>query len=83
MIGSIIGVGIMNQLLHSATDGVSGVDMGQVLKVAKALFFSPLIGFGLAAAAFLLLKLVMKKRQKNCLLRLKAISHLHFWYVLC
>ncbi|ENU81876.1 hypothetical protein F975_00492 [Acinetobacter sp. ANC 3789] len=65
MIGSIIGVGIMNQLLHSATDGVSGVDMGQVLKVAKALFFSPLIGFGLAAAAFLLLKLVMKKRQKE------------------
>ena len=65
MIGSIIGVGIMNQLLHSATDGVSGVDMGQVLKVAKALFFSPLIGFGLAAAAFLLLKWVMKKRQKE------------------
>ncbi|WP_343597221.1 inorganic phosphate transporter [Acinetobacter sp.] len=63
MIGSIIGVGIMNQVLHSATDGVSGVDMEQVLKVAKALFFSPLIGFGLAAAAFLLLKLVLKKRK--------------------
>ena len=63
MIGSIIGVGIMNQVLHSATDGVSGVDIEQVLKVAKALFFSPLIGFGLAAIAFLLLKFVLKKRN--------------------
>lgn len=64
MIGSILGVGLMNQILH-ATAGVSGIDMEQVMKVAKALFFSPLIGFGLAAVAFLLLKVVMKRRQPN------------------
>ena len=45
LIGSILGVGIMNHLL-SASTGVttSGVDMDQVIKVGKALLFSPLIG---------------------------------------
>jgi len=38
MIGSIIGVGITNQLLHGAS-GVSGVDWEQVTKVFKALLF--------------------------------------------
>ncbi|MEB3767326.1 inorganic phosphate transporter [Acinetobacter sp. MD2] len=65
MIGSILGVGLMNQLLHSAGNGVSGIDLEQVMKVAKALFFSPLIGFGLAAVAFILLKLVLKKRNSE------------------
>ena len=40
------GVGIMNYLLNSG-GGASGVDMEQVLKVGKALLFSPLIGFAL------------------------------------
>lgn len=62
MIGSILGVGIMNQILHS-NSGVSGLDTEQIFKVAKALFFSPLIGFGLAVTAFLILKWVMHKRQ--------------------
>jgi PiT family inorganic phosphate transporter len=62
LVGSIIGVGLMNQLLHSATAGTSGVDMEQVIKVGKALFFSPLIGFTFAAIIFLLIKFVFKKR---------------------
>lgn len=51
MIGSVIGVGLANQLLHART-GVSGVDWEQVTKVLKALVFSPILGFGGAAVLF-------------------------------
>lgn len=56
MIGSIVGVGIANQLMHPGSL-TSGVDWNQLLKIAKALFFSPLVGF---TGAFLLLW-VMKR----------------------
>src|ERR1700733_9263729 len=59
MIGSIIGVGVANQLMHG-TSGVSGVDWEQVTKVFKALLISPLVGFGCAALVFLLLKALLK-----------------------
>src|SRR6201991_1515668 len=59
MIGSIIGVGITNQLLHGAS-GVSGVDWEQVTKVFKALLFSPLVGFVGAALLFGLFKLLLR-----------------------
>ncbi len=59
MIGSIIGVGITNQLLHG-TSGVSGVDWEQVTKVFKALLFSPLVGFICAALVFLLFKVLLR-----------------------
>lgn len=61
LIGSILGVGIMNYLLNSG-GGASGVDMDQVIKVGKALLFSPLIGFAFAAIVFLLVKKVFKKQ---------------------
>ena len=61
LIGSILGVGIMNWILHSGS-GASGVDMDQVLKVGKALLFSPLIGFAFAAIVFLIVKKVFKKQ---------------------
>lgn len=61
LIGSILGVGIMNYLLNSG-GGASGVDMDQVIKVGKALLFSPLIGFAFAAIVFLLIKKVFKKQ---------------------
>ena len=61
LIGSILGVGIMNYILH-ASSGASGVDMDQVMKVGKALLFSPLIGFAFAAVVFLLVKKVFKKQ---------------------
>ncbi|MCX3006135.1 inorganic phosphate transporter [Acinetobacter baumannii] len=63
LIGSILGVGIMNHLL-SASTGVttSGVDMDQVIKVGKALLFSPLIGFAFAAIVFLLIKTIFKRQ---------------------
>jgi PiT family inorganic phosphate transporter len=63
LIGSILGVGIMNYLLNSG-NGASGVDMDQVIKVGKALLFSPLIGFAFAAILFLLVKKVFKRQME-------------------
>jgi inorganic phosphate transporter, PiT family len=60
LIGSIIGVGIANQLM-SARTGTSGVDWAQALNIGKSLLLSPLVGF---AGAFLLLSL-MKLLVKN------------------
>jgi PiT family inorganic phosphate transporter len=57
LIGSILGVGLANQLLSSAPGGTSGVDWTQAQKVLAALLFSPLLGF---VAAFVLL-LVLKR----------------------
>ena len=59
MVGSIIGVGIANQLLQGHS-GVSGVDFEQVEKVFKALIVSPLIGFGGAALLFFLAKKLLR-----------------------
>lgn len=60
LIGSILGVGIMNYLMNQG--GASGIDMEQVMKVGKALLFSPLIGFAFAGLVFLLVKKVFKKK---------------------
>jgi inorganic phosphate transporter, PiT family len=59
MIGSVIGVGIANQLIHGRS-GVSGIDMEQVKKVFMALLISPLIGFVCALLLFLLFKFVAR-----------------------
>src|SRR3984885_4264189 len=59
MIGSIIGVGVANQLMHGHS-GLSGVDMTQVKKVFTALLVSPLVGFGMAALLFFLFKLLAR-----------------------
>jgi PiT family inorganic phosphate transporter len=59
MVGSVIGVGVANQLLHGRS-GVSGVDMEQVKKVFTALLVSPIVGFTLAALLFLLFKLLAR-----------------------
>ncbi len=56
LIGSIIGVGIANQLM-SAKTGTSGVDWAQATKIGQTLLVSPLVGF---AGAFLLLLLAKK-----------------------
>lgn len=63
MIGSILGIGIMNHILNTAAEaGTSGIDMEQVIKVGKALLFSPLIGFAFAAVVFLLVKFLFRKQ---------------------
>jgi PiT family inorganic phosphate transporter len=60
MIGSIIGVGIANQLMSPKT-GTSGVDWSQASKIGESLVLSPIVGF---VGAFLLLWL-MKAVIKN------------------
>jgi PiT family inorganic phosphate transporter len=59
MVGSIIGVGLANQLLSIHT-GTSGVDWEQAIKVFKVLLISPLIGFGAAALLMLVSKRLIK-----------------------
>jgi inorganic phosphate transporter, PiT family len=62
LIGSIIGVGIANQLMN-ARSGTSGVDWAQAGKIGQSLLLSPLFGFALAAGLFLTLKAVIKDKQ--------------------
>ena len=62
LIGSIIGVGVANALMHGR-DGTSGVDWAQATKVGYSLLFSPLIGFGVSALLLLALKALVKKQE--------------------
>ena len=61
LIGSIIGVGVANQLMNPHT-GTSGVDWEQAAGVFKVLLISPLVGFGVAALLLLVLKLTVKNK---------------------
>jgi PiT family inorganic phosphate transporter len=60
MTGSIIGVGLANQLMNNSAGGTSGVDWEQATKVFKVLLISPLIGFGCAFLLFMLSKALIK-----------------------
>jgi PiT family inorganic phosphate transporter len=59
MVGSIIGVGVANQLINIHT-GTSGVDWDQAIKVLKVLLISPVLGFGAAALLILVSKRTIK-----------------------
>ncbi len=59
MVGSIIGVGVANQLING-TGGTSGVDWEQATKVFKVLLISPIVGFGCAFLLFLLSKWLIR-----------------------
>src|ERR1700683_5038013 len=56
LIGSIMGVGLMNQLMAASGSGTSGVDWGQAAKIGQSLLFSPLLGFSAAALLLLIAK---------------------------
>ena len=58
LIGSIIGVGIVNALMRGRS-GTSGVDWTQATNIGKALLMSPLFGFALAAILLLILRTVL------------------------
>jgi PiT family inorganic phosphate transporter len=60
LIGSIMGVGLANQILAPAGSATSGVDWAQAVNVLKALLFSPVIGFVLAALLLLAMKMVVR-----------------------
>jgi inorganic phosphate transporter, PiT family len=59
LIGSVIGVGIANQLMNPRT-GTSGVDWGQAVNIGKSLLLSPIVGFGVAALLLLVAKALIK-----------------------
>ncbi|ERK18358.1 Low-affinity inorganic phosphate transporter [Pantoea sp. AS-PWVM4] len=62
LIGSIIGVGVANALLHGRS-GTSGVDWDQALKVGYSLLLSPIVGFICAALLLLAMKALIRNRQ--------------------
>jgi PiT family inorganic phosphate transporter len=61
LIGSILGVGLANQVLSHGPGGTSGVEWGQAEKVLTGLLMAPVIGFGGAVV----LLLVMKRFLRN------------------
>jgi PiT family inorganic phosphate transporter len=63
LIGSIMGVGLANQLMAKAGQATSGVDWSQALKVGQALLFSPLIGFCASALLLLVMKFVIRNKK--------------------
>jgi inorganic phosphate transporter, PiT family len=60
MTGSIIGVGLANQLMNSGAGGTSGVDWAQAGKVFQVLLVSPIVGFGFAYLLFIIAKATIK-----------------------
>ncbi len=63
MVGSIIGVGLANQLMSAKGSGTSGVDWAQATKVGQTLLLSPVIGFFMAAILLLLFKVFIKDKR--------------------
>jgi PiT family inorganic phosphate transporter len=62
LIGSVIGVGIANQLMQGRT-GTSGVDWAQAAGIGKSLLLSPVFGFILASLLFLTMKAIVKDKR--------------------
>jgi inorganic phosphate transporter, PiT family len=62
LIGSIIGVGIANQLMSVKT-GTSGVDWAQATNIGKSLLLSPLVGFIFAALLLMASKWLLPKKD--------------------
>ena len=71
LIGSIIGVGVANQLMQGQT-GTSGVDWSKATEIGYALLLSPVFGFVVAALLLLALKFVSATRRS--MRRRRAIS---------
>src|SRR5580692_2415630 len=60
LIGSIMGVGIANQLMAPAGQATSGVDWNQAINVGEALLFSPFVGFVCSLLLLLLMKTLIR-----------------------
>ena len=60
LIGSIVGVGLMNSLLSPDSAFGDGVNWGKVADTFKALVFSPLIGFVVAGLVLLIAKSLLR-----------------------
>jgi inorganic phosphate transporter, PiT family len=60
LVGSIMGVGLANQLMAPAGHATSGVDWSQAMKVGQALLFSPIVGFIASALLLLVMKFLVR-----------------------
>jgi len=60
LIGSVMGVGLANQLMAPSGQATSGVDWSQAGNVFNALLWSPVMGFFLAGGLLLLMKFVVR-----------------------
>jgi PiT family inorganic phosphate transporter len=61
LIGSIIGVGVANAMMHGR-DGTSGVDWGQATSVGYTLLLSPIVGFICSAVLLVVLRTFVKNK---------------------
>jgi inorganic phosphate transporter, PiT family len=61
LIGSIIGVGVANAMMHGRS-GTAGVDWGKATEIGQALLISPLIGFCLAALLLIVMKVLIRNK---------------------
>jgi PiT family inorganic phosphate transporter len=64
LVGSIVGVGLMNSLLSPTGAFGEGVNWAKLVDTVQALVFSPLIGFVVAGLLVLLMKMVLRHRQE-------------------
>ena len=77
LIGSVMGVGLANQLMAPVGQATSGVDWSQAAKIIQALLFSPVVGF--AASALLLLAMKALIRSKTLYEAPKSDSPPPWW----
>ena len=63
LVGSIMGVGLANQLMAPAGQATSGVDWSQATKVLEALLFSPFVGFVGSALLLLIMKFLIRSKK--------------------
>jgi inorganic phosphate transporter, PiT family len=81
MVGSIIGVGVANQLMN-VHSGTSGVDWGQATKVFQVLLISPIVGFCAAGLLLLLSRLlILTKWAKSFASRFDASHNKPLWMI--
>jgi PiT family inorganic phosphate transporter len=62
LVGSIMGVGLANQLMAPTGQATSGVDWSQAAKVGQALLFSPICGFVASALLLLAMKVLIRNK---------------------
>jgi len=62
LIGSIMGVGLMNAMMTSGS-AASGVNWGKAREIGMSLLVSPLVGFLCAALLLILLKMLVKRPE--------------------
>ncbi len=63
LIGSIMGVGLANQLMAPASQQTAGVDWSQATNVGEALLFSPFVGFVGAMLLLWVMKFLIRSKK--------------------